>query len=231
MSMSGMFRITRKTLPIQKLTISPQKISGWLLSTCGAWLDPLDHQCTEHQRHDGGARNAEREAPNRLAAEGWAQHLDQREFVAASVSDAALREPIDTRIAIETLALRQCMERRTADWQERLVLALHRPSIIPRSLSPEHYEEKPAWEALHRALHVTLIEQCGSRWLIGFCEQLYDQAYRYRQLAVKTAYRKRDEQDEHGAIVDATVRADTDAACEALRAHDHRTASIILGEP
>lgn len=171
-----------------------------------------------------------REALNRLAAEGWVQHLDQRGFAVAPVSDAALRELIDTRIAIETLALRQCMERKTADWEERLVLALHRLSKIPRSLSPEHYEENPAWEILHRALHVTLIDQCGSRWLIAFCEQLYDQAYRYRQLAVKTAYRKRDELDEHRAIVDAVVRGDADAACEALRAHYNRTAAIILGE-
>ena len=61
MPISGMFRITRKMLPIQKLTISPQNSSGWLVSTCGPGLDALDRQRGQHQRHDRVARNAERQ--------------------------------------------------------------------------------------------------------------------------------------------------------------------------
>ncbi len=169
-----------------------------------------------------------REALNRLAAEGWVQHLDQRGFAVAPVSEEALRELALTRVWVETMALRKAMQRKDEAWEESVVLALHRLSKMPRSLSTEHYDENPAWEKLHRAFHMALVGHCGSRWLVSFCEQLYDQAYRYRQLAVKRAYKLRDELAEHRAILDAIVAADADSACAALEAHYTRTTRIIL---
>lgn len=172
-----------------------------------------------------------REALNRLAAEGWVQYLDQRGFTASPVSDAALRELIDTRVSVESLALTRCISGKTAAWEERVVLSLHRLSKIPRSLDASHYEENPAWERLHREFHMTLIDNCNSRWLLAFCEQLHDQAYRYRQLAVKTAYKQRDELGEHRQIVDAIVKGDAGMACESLAAHYLKTAQVLLTQP
>ena len=169
-----------------------------------------------------------REALNRLAAEGWVQHLDQRGFAVAPVSDEALRELAQTRVWVETLALTQAMLRKTADWEEQVVLALHRLSKTARSLSVDRYEENPEWERLHRAFHMVLVGHCGSRWLIGFCEQLYDQAYRYRQLAVKAAYKRRNQLAEHRAVADAVVAGDVTRACVALTDHYDKTARIIL---
>lgn len=169
-----------------------------------------------------------REALNRLAAEGWVQHLEQRGFAVAAVSEDALRELAQTRVWVETMALRKSMANRDAGWEESVVVALYRLSKMPRSLSTATYNENPQWEKLHRAFHVALVGHCGSRWLAAFCEQLYDQAYRYRQLAVKRAYKLRDELAEHRAIVDAIVGGDADAACLALEDHYMRTTSIIL---
>ena len=179
------------------------------------------------EQYDTGATPV-REALNRLAAEGWVLHLEQRGFAVAPVSDDALRELAQTRIWVETLALRKSMERKNPEWEERIVLGLHRLSKMPRSLSTTRYDENPEWEKLHRVFHMALIGNCGSRWLIGFCEQLYDQAYRYRQLAVKAAYKSRNELAEHRAIVNAIVAADADAACAALQAHFTKTTRIIL---
>ena len=178
--------------------------------------------------HYGTGATPVREALNRLAAEGWVQHLEQRGFAVAPVSDDALRELAETRVWIETLALTQAMARKSAQWEEHVVVALHRLAKTPRSLSVEHYEENPDWERLHRAFHMALVGHCGSRWLTGFCEQLYDQAYRYRQLAVKSAYKRRNELAEHRAVVDALVAGDTAAACGALTAHYNKTARILL---
>jgi len=169
-----------------------------------------------------------REALNRLVAENWVNHLDQRGFAVAPVSASALRELAETRIWVETLALSKAMQHHSTEWEERVVLALHRLSKTARSLSAEQYEENPAWEKLHRAFHFSLIETCGSRWLLSFCEQLYDQAYRYRQLAVKTAYRQRDELAEHRAIVEAIGNGQVAAACAALTAHYTRTTHFVL---
>jgi DNA-binding GntR family transcriptional regulator len=168
-----------------------------------------------------------REALNRLAAEGWVQHLDQRGFSVAPVSDAALRELSNTRIWVESLALTHCIAARGPQWEEGVVIALHRLAKTRRSLSDAHYEENPEWERLHRAFHMALVANCGSRWLTDFCAQLYDQAYRYRQLAVKTAYKRRDELSEHRAIVDALVAGDAPGACAALEAHYRRTTQIV----
>ena len=179
------------------------------------------------EHYDTGATPV-REALNRLAAEGWVLHLEQRGFAVAPVSEDALRELAQTRVWVETMALRKCIERRDAAWEEAVVLALHRLSKMPRSLSLERYDENPEWEKLHRAFHVALVAHCGSRWLVAFCEQLYDQAYRYRQLAVKRAYKSRDELAEHRAVVDAIVAGDAEAACAALQAHYSRTTQIIL---
>ena len=178
--------------------------------------------------HYGSGATPIREALNRLAAEGWVLHLDQRGFKTSPVSDAALRELIDTRVGVESLALTRSIANHSPRWEERVVLSLHRLSKIPRSLDASRYEENPEWERLHRAFHMTLIENCGSRWLLAFCEQLYDQAYRYRQLAVKTSYRQRDELQEHRGIVDAVVGADAGRACEALAAHYMKTAQVLL---
>jgi len=157
-------------------------------------------------------------------------HLDQRGFAVAPVSNAAFKELAETRIWVETLALTQAMRHHSAEWEERVVLALHRLSKTPRSLSAERYEEHPEWERRHREFHFSLLEPCGSRWLLAFCEQLHDQAYRYRQLAVRNAYLERDELAEHRGVVDAIAAGDVARATAALTAHYTRTTEFVLYE-
>ncbi|HTJ98981.1 MAG TPA: GntR family transcriptional regulator [Bordetella sp.] len=170
-----------------------------------------------------------REALNRLASEQWVVHNDQRGFSVAQASQAQLDDLVATRISIESLALAQAFARRTPAWEEKLVLAFHRLTRTPRSIAEESYEENPTWERLHRAFHLTLLEGCGSPLLIGFCEQLYDHAYRYRQLAARKAYKHRHEMDEHRAIFDAIMEDRLDDAQRLLAEHYRRTASIYEG--
>jgi len=168
-----------------------------------------------------------REALNRLASEEWVVHNDQRGFVVAQATQAQLDDLVATRIAIESLAIGQAFERRTAAWEEQLVVAFHRLSRTPRSVSPDSYEENPDWERQHREFHMALLAGCGSELLLNFCSQLYDQAYRFRQLAARAAYKRRNELDEHRAIFDAVMSARLDEAVGLLSAHYRRTASIF----
>ena len=172
-----------------------------------------------------------REALNRLTSEGLVERRDQRGFAVAAASDVDLLEITRTRCWLEEIALRKSIENRTPEWEEQLVLAHHRLSRTPRSLAAERFENNPAWEPLHRAFHGALIANCGSRWLIGFCEQLADQLYRYRQLSVKRVFPKRHEQNEHQDIVAASIVGNTDLAISLLQAHYQRTADMILGGP
>ena len=158
------------------------------------------------ERYDAG-HSPVREALNRLSSDGLVDRRDQRGFYVAAASVADLLELTRTRCWLEEIGLRESMRAFTPEWEEGVVLA-HAParSRMPRSISPDEYQENPEWERLHRAFHRSLIAGCGSRWLLGFCDQLADQAYRYRQLSVQRVYPKRKEKDEHEAIVQCRPR-------------------------
>ena len=165
-----------------------------------------------------------REALNRLSVDGVVVRVDQKGFRVAEVSVAELDELIKTRCWLEETAIRESIAAGDDAWEERLVLAFHRLSKTPRSADQVTYAMNPDWEVLHRAFHLALIGACGSRWLISYCEQLNDLADRYRQLA---AYPRRNELDEHKAIMDAAVNRKPDDAVEVLVGHYRRTADII----
>lgn len=172
-----------------------------------------------------------REALNRLTAEGLVEAREQRGFLVAPVSRSQLRELTMTRCWLEALALRKAMEAATPAWEEALVVAHHRLSRTPRSLNPDEFEDNPDWERLHRIFHRTLIGQCGSAPLIGFCDQLADQLYRYRRLSIRRAFPSRKVADEHQAIVTAVLDRDVERAVELLMRHYQQTADVILEDP
>lgn len=171
-----------------------------------------------------------REALNRLTSDGLVERRDQRGFSVTDISAEDLKEITKTRIWLEEIALREAFANDGAEWEEALVLAYHRLSKVPRSLSETEYRENPEWERLHRAFHRTLISGCGSHWLTGFCEQLSDQLYRYRQLSVRRIYPNRHEREEHKAILDAVIARDAARAIELVRTHYQTTADIILAD-
>jgi DNA-binding GntR family transcriptional regulator len=169
-----------------------------------------------------------REALNRLTADGLVEGREQRGFYVAAISRSELAELTKTRCWVESLALRESMAAATPQWEEQLLLAQHRLSRSPRSLNPEHFEDNPEWERLHRAYHGTLIGNCGSQSLIGFCGQLADQLYRYRRLSIRKAFPSRRVADEHQAIMNAVLSKDAEVAVALLTTHYGRTAEVIL---
>jgi DNA-binding GntR family transcriptional regulator len=172
-----------------------------------------------------------REALNRLVADGLVQRREQRGFAVSEVSAADLVEITRTRCWLEEIALRESIAAHDPAWEEALVLAHHRLARTPRSLSEDRFEDNPQWEPLHRAFHRALISGCGSRWLLGFCDQLADQHHRYRRLSAPKAFaRKRGVKGEHQALFDAAVAGDADGAVALLHAHFERTARVILGD-
>ncbi len=44
------------------------------------------------------------------------------------------------------------------DWEEGIVLAFHRLSRTPRSISESEYQTNPEWEARHRAFHRAIMD-------------------------------------------------------------------------
>ncbi len=172
-----------------------------------------------------------REALNRLTADGLVLRREQRGFAVAPVSAEDLAEITQTRCWLEAIALREAMAKRSTAWEEALVLAHHRLQRTPRSLADDHFDDNPAWEPLHRAFHRALIAGCGSRWLLGFCEQLADQHHRYRRLSAPLAFQTRGVTGEHQALLDAALGGDAERAVGLLQAHFERTAAVIASDP
>ena len=186
----------------------------------------IEFLCDQYQ----AGQTPVREALNRLTSDGLVERRDQRGFAVTGISAADLREITRTRVWLEEVALREAFAADQPEWEEALVLAYHRLSKVPRSLSETQYLENPEWERLHRAFHRTLISGCQSRWLLNFCEQLSDQLYRYRQLSVKRIYPNRHEREEHKAILDAVIERDAPRAIQLMRKHYETTADIILAD-
>ncbi len=182
------------------------------------------------ERYDAG-QTPLREALNRLVADGLVERLEQRGFAVTGISADDLAEITRTRCWLESLALRESMLAHTTAWEEGVVLAHHRLSRTPRSLSTTRFEDNPEWDPLHRAFHRALIAGCGSRWLLGFCDQLADQHHRYRRLSAPRAFSKRAVHDEHQRLVDAALGGRADEAVALLTAHFEQTERVILDDP
>lgn len=171
-----------------------------------------------------------REALNRLTTEDLVIGREQRGFFVKPISLEELGELTKTRCWVEGLALRESMANANAAWEEALLVAHHRLERAPRSLNPDRFESNPEWERLHRAFHARLIDGCGSRPLIGFCEQLADRLNRYRALSSRKAFRVRKVREEHGEILKAVLDHATDEAVHLLQRHYEQTAAFIRAD-
>jgi DNA-binding GntR family transcriptional regulator len=168
-----------------------------------------------------------REALNRLITEDLVIGKEQRGFFVKPISPEELGELTKTRSWVEGLALRESMANSTPAWEESLLVAHHRLERAPRSLDADRFESNPEWERLHRAFHALLIGGCGSRPLIGFCEQLADRLQRYRALSSRRSFRVRNVDREHAAILKAILDHQTETAVQLLQEHYRQTASFI----
>ena len=174
-----------------------------------------------------------REALSLLTSEHLVERIDQRGFRVAHVSEADFVELLKTRAWMEERALRESIEHGDRAWEEAVVLAHYRLSRTPRTPADEANANTAAprssaeWERCHRDFHFTLLAACGSSILLRFCQQLYDQNIRYRFLSGRSAYPKRDINQEHADIMQAAIDRDANSAVAALLSHYRRTGDFL----
>ena len=163
-----------------------------------------------------------REALSLLTSDMLVERIDQRGFRAAPASLKNFQEILSLRCTMEDMALRQSIERATAEWEEELVLAHHRMQKTNRQDDVQGFEEA------HKAFHMQLLINADAPVLLRFCSQLYDLNIRYRFLAAEGGdYGKRDTAAEHRSILDAAVRGDAQAAAVALQCHYEQTGKYL----
>lgn len=166
-----------------------------------------------------------REALNRLTRDGLVVQNDLHGFSVATLGVDELEELTRTRCWLNERALRESITHGDSAWEEAIVLAHFRLSRVPRwNGEDDEATVNPDWEVAHRAFHSALIAACGSRWLMNYCEHLFDVADRYRYLSRTPAARRSRGPDEHVAIMQATLARDADRAVELLNTHFRKTA-------
>ncbi len=166
-----------------------------------------------------------REALARLTSDGLVLFEDNRGYRVAPVSLDNFEEIARLRDQFESYALGEAMARGDLGWESDVMRALHLVNRTERDAArPETLE---AWEAAHRAFHLTLISGCGMPILLRFCSMLLNLNDRYRRTFLRRSSGDRNVMMEHSEIAQAAVARDADYACERLREHLSRTATNL----
>jgi DNA-binding GntR family transcriptional regulator len=162
-----------------------------------------------------------REALSILSSEQLVVRHEQRGFRAPDISAADFSVLLDTRCRVEAIAFADAIRHGGPDWEERIVLLRYRLNSLDRN------GNAAAWENVHRDFHAALISACPSGYLLNFCEQLYDLAVRYRNVASLAAYPSRRVDEEHANIAEAALARDADRAVDLLIDHYRKTGEFL----
>lgn len=166
-----------------------------------------------------------REALARLIAVGLVEFHDNRGYRVAPVSRADLAEITRLRAEFETLALAEAIAHADVSWEGDVIRALHRLNRIERRI--DEPATLVAWEAAHRAFHLTLLSGCQLGHLLNFCSVLHNLNDRYRRVFLAQSGGDRNVAQEHGEIAQGAVARDAEFACARLREHILRTGTNL----
>jgi GntR family carbon starvation induced transcriptional regulator len=152
-----------------------------------------------------------REAILLLSSTGLVVHEHQKGYRVAPVSVADYLDVIDAYRAIYQMVLSKSVERGDEDWEERVVVVLHRTMKVRKVMPDGDPVARELWQRAYKALHRELLSGSGSPVLQRIYSNLGDRAERYLNLyADFEADRERDHHAEHREIVDALIARDVD---------------------
>ncbi len=175
----------------------------------------------------GAGNSPVREALSQLAGEGLVVRQERTGFRVAPTSAEELLEIVTTRCSLEETALRESIEHGGERWEDRIILAHYRLSRTPRPQGESLLDDRLEWENHHREFHLALISACKSGILLGYCAELQERSFRYRNLSSVRAYRNGRAVDDHRAICDAVLERDADRAVSLLTSHYRATGEVV----
>ena len=136
--------------------------------------------------HYGIGATPIREGLSRLVARGLTVAIGQRGFRVSAVSREDLADITRLRSLIECEALRRSMRGGDGEWEAGIVASLYRLRRYATQNSAGLREGRAEFDALHKAFHRSLIAACGSARMLSAHSDLYDQAYRYRRVMMRS---------------------------------------------
>jgi DNA-binding GntR family transcriptional regulator len=194
---------------------------------CGK-LVPGERLRVEHlkDQYEVGAGTL-REALSLLMSDALVTSEGKRVLRVATNSMADLEDVTNTRVMLETEALRQSIRHGDAQWEAALVQSYECLSQTERDLAESGSE---LWERRNKAFHEALIASFDSNWSKYLLSILYRHAERYRNInwRLTAAHASgRDVHKEHEDIFRAAVGRQEARASLALEAHIRLTHDIV----
>ena len=154
-----------------------------------------------------------REGLRRLEALGLVEIIPHRGAWVRDLSLEDLRDTHETRLALESLAVRAAAGRFTDEDFEKAAAAL----ADHLRLSGAH--DSAGARQAHADFHFAIYRASGSQWMPRAIEPVWQNSERYRFGSRPTAFLIDRNRQEHQAILDACVARDPDRAEQALRNH------------
>lgn len=168
-----------------------------------------------------------REALSRLGKEGMVLQSDRRGFFVTNINREDFNELIRSRCLLYEVALRESIRNGDSAWEDAIILSFHRlESVTQQEVSDGYNSDYDVW---HRKFHTALISACKSRWIITYCEQLFDQSERYRIMS-RASKPMRDVNGEHRDIMTAALKRDVGLSTHLLLEHIKRTGELFLAK-
>ena len=165
-----------------------------------------------------------REALMRLEAEGLVELEQNKGFRVSEVSRENLLDLMQTRIEIESIALRWSLEKGGVEWEASLLGAFHRLSRQTKIDPSDPETINNSWGREHATRFTPLsFPLASSQTLMSIRERLFEQAERYVSLSIMSSAPLRDDVGEHKQLMRAALNRDVDKTIELNRLHISRT--------
>jgi GntR family transcriptional regulator, carbon starvation induced regulator len=210
--------------PVSDLTLNASALSRLRADIIACRLMPNERLRFEALRERYGMGVSPlREALMRLEAEGLVELEQNKGFRVSEVSRENLLDLMQTRIEIESIALRKSLEKGGVEWEANLLGAYHRLSRQTK-IDPSRPESiNEAWSREHAGFHAALVSASESPTLTSIRERLFEQAERYVSLSIMSNAPLRDDVGEHKQLMRAALNRDVDKTIEFNRLHIIRT--------
>jgi DNA-binding GntR family transcriptional regulator len=175
----------------------------------------------------GVSQSVIREALTRLTEQGLLVATPQRGFRVRDLSIEDIAELTESRVQIESLALRLAIERGDLQWETGILAAHHRLERTPVTRDDGTVSED--WTIQHRDYHQALLTGCNNRRLESVANSLRDSAELYRRWYwVLTDDHQRDLTREHRQLRELALARETDRAIEVLTEHIDRAPFLLI---
>ena len=168
---------------------------------------------TELSNFYGVSRTPVREALQRLAESGLAEHLPRRGTFVRSPSLSQLVEMFEVMAELECMAIRLATRRATSNDID----ALEKDNETCRAAVAANDTKK--YYEINARLHVRIYQMSGNSFLANEARRLHDRLRPFRRLQLRVRGRMEESMAEHDIILAALPDGDADRAMETMKKH------------